>query len=99
MEEKKELPNHAIILNEKDNVATALKDLSKGSRIEVLEKNKNDKIMVKVKMNISAGFKVGLEDIPKGKKIYKYGNVIGTAKLNIKAGERVHIENMSSLIK
>lgn len=78
-----------ILLDEKDNVATALKDINRGSKI----------LGVTVKADIGAGFKVSLKDIPKGGKIYKYGHVIGIAKSEIKAGERVHIENLSSLIK
>ena len=99
MKVKNKLSNFVIILNEKDNVATTLKDIDKGSSIEVLAENKKDGIIIEVKENIDPGFKLSLAHIKKGEKVYKYGDTIGIARLDIKPGEKVHIKNMSSLIK
>jgi altronate dehydratase small subunit len=99
MKVKNKLSNCIIILNKKDNVATALKDIDKGASIEVLAENKKDREIIEAKEHINPGFKVSLVYIKKGEKVYKYGDIIGTAKSDIKPGEKVHIENMSSLIK
>lgn len=96
---KKDLSERIIILGDKDNVATVLKDLDKNSYIKVFKKNKKEETIVKIKDYISAGFKVSIADISKNERIIKYGYSIGVAKMDIKAGERVHVENMSSLIR
>lgn len=46
--------------------------------------------------DIPAGHKVALCDIQKGGFVYKYGEVIGRATQNIRAGEWVHTHNLRS---
>jgi Altronate dehydratase len=84
----------ALVINPKDNVATALKDLKKGF-IVVLDKNEKE-VKVELCNDISLGHKFALEDINKGTKIIKYGESIGTATKEIKKGEFVHIHNVES---
>ena len=60
-----------IIINEKDNVAVALTDLSVGTVIQT----KNGEVIVKE--GIARGHKVTLCDIPEGENVIKYGNPIG----------------------
>jgi altronate dehydratase small subunit len=84
----------ALVINLKDNVATALKDLRKSSTVAL---NKDEKeVKVKLCDDIPLGHKFALEDIRKGKKIIKYGESIGTATKEIKKGEIVHIHNVES---
>ncbi len=45
---------------------------------------------------IPAGHKIALRDIPKGECVVKYGEIIGRAKTDIKAGEWVHTHNVAS---
>ena len=45
---------------------------------------------------IPAGHKYALEDIKKGEKVIKYGEVIGRAKEDIKKGDWVHTHNVKS---
>ncbi len=45
---------------------------------------------------IPAGHKIALRDIPKGEYVVKYGEIIGRAKVDIKAGEWVHTHNVAS---
>ena len=46
--------------------------------------------------DIPAGHKYALRDIKAGEPVYKYGEVIGRATENIKAGEWVHTHNLKS---
>ena len=84
----------AIVLNSKDNVATALADLDAGESI-ALEVDKN-KSSVKLVNPIQFGHKFSLVDIKAGATILKYGEVIGEATKDIKAGEHVHVHNVAS---
>ncbi len=84
----------AIVLNSKDNVATALTDLSAGDSVE-LEVDKNP-LSVKLANPVQFGHKFSLIDIKAGSPILKYGEVIGEASKDIKAGEHVHVHNVAS---
>ncbi|MBR0190361.1 MAG: UxaA family hydrolase, partial [Clostridia bacterium] len=46
--------------------------------------------------DIPAGHKFALKDIKKGEYIIKYGEIIGRATEDIKAGEWVHTHNVKS---
>ena len=77
-----------LVLHEKDNVGTALNDLTAGSEILIAE---NQSIVLFE--DIPYGFKFSLYEIAKGELIIKYGETIGQAKENIGAGSLVHIHN------
>ena len=83
-----------IIINPKDNVATALVDLKAG---EILSKEM-DGIQKDIKLNqdIPFGHKIGIQEIPSGYPVIKYGEIIGTASMAIKTGDYVHIHNVKS---
>lgn len=49
-----------------------------------------------VEVNLSDGHKYALRDIKKGENIIKYGNPIGHATADIKAGEHVHTHNVAT---
>ncbi|MDD2573539.1 MAG: UxaA family hydrolase [Bacillota bacterium] len=80
-----------LVINEKDNVGIALADLPEKSEVKAGEH------IVSVKERVPFGHKVSLRDIKKGEKIIKYGEVIGEAIEDIKAGSHVHIHNMAGL--
>ena len=84
----------AIVLNGKDNVATALADLAAGE-IVALEVDKKP-VSVKVVNPIQFGHKFSLVDIKSGAAIIKYGEVIGEATKDIATGEHVHVHNVAS---
>ena len=84
----------AIVLNSKDNVATALADLAQGDKID-LEVDKKP-ISVTLVNPIQFGHKFSLRDIKSGSPILKYGEVIGEATKDIKTGEHVHVHNVAS---
>ncbi|EOD4830960.1 UxaA family hydrolase [Campylobacter upsaliensis] len=76
-----------IIINEKDNVATALRDLKKGEKLE----------NITLLENIASGHKFTLKDIKKDEELIKYAQAIASANCDIKAGEWVHIHNTSGI--
>lgn len=76
-----------IIVNEKDNIATLLKDCMKGSIINGIT----------LLDNINKGHKIAIKDIIKGEGVIKYGEYIGIANINIKKGSHVHIHNMDGI--
>ena len=79
-----------IIINAKDNVATARTDLPAGKTCEA------GRIVVPLRERIPLGHKVALRPIRKGEPVIKFGNPIGLATQDIAAGELVHIHNMES---
>jgi len=84
----------AILLNVKDNVATALADLEKGESVNVsLDSISVDAVL---REDIEFGHKYALRDIAKGEEILKYSLPIGKALADIRAGEWVHVHNCRS---
>jgi altronate dehydratase small subunit len=85
----------AIMIEEQDNVATALRDIAQG---EVIVVGIDDqRINVRAGEHIAYGHKLAMKDIPKGENIVKYGEVIGRATQTISAGTHAHIHNIESL--
>jgi altronate dehydratase small subunit len=95
MSQQKNLTDYAVILSEKDNVATALIDLPVG---DYIFNSGKDGINITVSEDINAGFKIALTDISKSEPVYKYGNIIGLASVDIKKGDCVHIHNLISSV-
>lgn len=83
-----------VVLNPKDNVATALIDLKEGTPLE-LEVN-GRRFNVELKAAIPFGHKVSLADITPGGLVIKYGEVIGRATQAIHPGDYVHVHNVTS---
>ncbi len=95
MDQYRNLLDFTIILNIKDNVATALIDLPAGTYMYDSGENRS---MITVSEEIRAGFKLALSDIQKSEPIFKYGYVIGSAKEDIKKGHCVHVHNLVSSV-
>lgn len=85
----------ALLLNPKDNVATAVRQLESGQRISFKNGAINTDIILKE--TIPFGHKLALEDIEPGEKIIKYGEVIGQATTKINEGAHVHVHNVEGL--
>ena len=75
-----------IVISSNDSVAVALAALSKGEEAEG----------VVLAEDIEKGHKFALKDIEKGQQVIKYGEVIGRATADIKAGQHIHSHNMST---
>ena len=84
----------AIIINEKDNVATAIVPLKEGSVVSLERQGRTEK--VKLVSAIPMGHKFALQDIEKGTDVMKYGEPIGYAMVRISRGEHVHVHNVAS---
>jgi altronate dehydratase small subunit len=85
----------AIVVDEKDNVATALRALEAGESLPVHVSGKA--VEVAVLGSIPFGHKVALAGMNKGEAVVKYGEVIGHTTGEILAGEHVHVHNVEGL--
>jgi len=84
----------AILIDKKDNVATALCQLESGDSIHV--GMEDYAVGIVLLQNIPFGHKFALKDIQQGKVVIKYGEAIGLATKPIRQGEHVHIHNVES---
>ena len=80
----------ALVISERDNVATALQPLAPGQRLDLGEST------LIVEEPIAPGHKVALTAIAAGEPVIKYGSAIGTASKDIAAGTHVHTHNVAS---
>ena len=85
----------AIMMNEKDNVATLLTDVDKNDVVQVRTGEKS--VEVRVRGKIQFGHKFAMKKITKGENVIKYGEAIGQATQNIGEGQHVHVHNVESL--
>jgi altronate dehydratase small subunit len=86
-----------IVINEKDNVATALEALSAGTEVSVEVQSRMEKI--RILSDIPMGHKLALRDIEKGGAVIKYGEQIGQSTSRISRGEYVHVHNVVSQVR
>lgn len=85
----------AILLNEKDNVATALTDIESLEVVQVFSKKGVLIETLKAYEKIPFRHKIAIKSIKKDNKIIKYGEPIGKAKTSIMKGNWVHIHNLT----
>ncbi len=83
-----------IVIDEKDNVATALETLNAGEKVSFEVQGHIEKI--KLLTDIPMGHKLALRDIEKGESVIKYGEPIGQSTSKISRGEYVHVHNVIS---
>jgi altronate dehydratase small subunit len=93
-EVKMESKMRAIVINEKDNVATALGPLRAGTSVSVEIKGLVQKI--NLRSDIPMGHKFALKDMEEGEAVIKYGEPIGQSKVRIIQGEHIHVYNVVS---
>jgi altronate dehydratase small subunit len=84
----------AIVINEKDNVATAIMPLKAGSTVALEVQGRTEK--AKLLSPIPMGHKFALRDIEAGADVIKYGEPIGKTTARISRGEHVHVHNVVS---
>lgn len=80
-----------LVVDAKDNVATALADLAVGDEVRVEGRS------VRLGTAVPFGHKVALRDLAPDAPVIKYGETIGRATRPIAAGEHVHVHNIASL--
>ncbi|NCB62454.1 MAG: altronate hydrolase [Clostridia bacterium] len=82
--------NDIIYLNERDTVATTIKELEPGTVIQAGGKT------VTVTEHIPFAHKIAVVSVKQGEPVYKYGEPIGLATRDIGAGSLVHVHNVKS---
>ena len=80
----------ALIISDRDNVATALEPLESGRRLDI------GGMSIVTLEAIASGHKVALRPIAAGEAVIKYGSPIGLASGDIAAGAHVHTHNLAS---
>lgn len=83
-----------MLLNEADNVATALTELAAGQ--DGIADLNGKEFRTRLISSIPLAHKYALREIPEGARVIKYGLPIGTASRPIRAGEHVHDHNVLS---
>jgi altronate dehydratase small subunit len=84
----------AIVIHEKDNVATSLAPLDLGQTVTLEVRGREAEIVLK--SFVPAGHKFALREIDSGEDVIKYGEPIGLALRRIDRGEHVHTHNVAS---
>ena len=87
-------PSKALVIKEVDNVATAVQQIKAGETICI--DNENKVMTVLMLDDIAFGHKFAICDIVKNGPVVKYGETIGVATQEIRAGNHVHIHNVES---
>ncbi|WP_325246503.1 UxaA family hydrolase [Dysosmobacter sp.] len=83
---------NAMIIDPKDNVAVAIEPIAKGTAAVWVAGGKE--ASVTALEDITIYHKLATRDIAKGEPVVKYGEHIGVAACDIKAGEHVHVHNV-----
>jgi len=84
----------AIVMKASDNVATVVETIETGA--EAILEIGGQRVTVRVIERIPFGHKFATRDIGKGEFVVKYGEPMGVATMNIKAGRHVHVHNVES---
>ncbi|HVN23339.1 MAG TPA: UxaA family hydrolase [Syntrophorhabdales bacterium] len=84
----------AIIISEKDNVATALESIEAGTTLSIEHQARTERITLP--STVPAGHKFALCEIGAGEYVVKYGEPIGIAVVRILPGEHAHVHNIRS---
>ena len=83
---------NSMIIDVKDNVAVAIEPITKGETVTY--RCEGEEITLTAVQDITIYHKLARKDIVKGEPIVKYGEHIGVAGCDIKAGEHVHVHNV-----
>lgn len=86
----------AILLNEKDNVVTVLKDMNKDEELSIYNMENEFLEKIKIKEHIPYGNKLATKDIADKENIIKYGEKMGLAIRPIEKGTLAHVHNIES---
>ena len=87
--------NDAIVLDPRDDVATALRDLAAGETVEVRIGDRA--LRLTLREPVALCHKFALHPLAAGREVRKYGEVIGCTTAGIEPGGWVHVHNLQSL--
>nr|WP_308639997.1 UxaA family hydrolase [Paenibacillus silvisoli] len=82
-------------MDERDHVATALRDMQAGESIHY--RSAAGLQLITLIDPIPFGHKVAIAGIAFGQDVRKYGEVIGRAVVEIEAGSHVHVHNIEGI--
>ena len=82
--------NLVIFGHDMDNVVTCCKHLEAGDVVSAGGKS------IAARQPIPIYHKMALHEIKAGEKVYKYGQPIGVASMDIEPGDHVHTHNLES---
>ena len=85
------MKDNILIIDQKDNVAVALRDLKAKETVV-----SGDTGRFSLLEDIPASHKLALRDIQAAEEIIKYGEVVGVSTREIKRGAWVHTHNLES---
>ena len=80
-----------LLLSEKDNVFTCTTAVKKGEALDCAG------AAITAVNDIPVYHKMASAFIRAGEKVYKYGEAIGIATVDIRPGEHVHVHNVESI--
>ncbi len=83
---------NAMIIDSKDNVIVAIEPIAEGDIVTWLDGGEEKSLTAL--QNITIYHKIACRDIKKGEPVVKYGEHIGIATTDIKAGEHAHVHNI-----
>lgn len=81
--------HNVVLVNPDDNVGVALQDIAQGEEVRL-----TGGLAFPALQDIPYSHKVALRDIGPGEAIVKYGEEIGSARVDIPAGSWVHTHNL-----
>lgn len=85
---------NAMLIDPADNVVVAIEPISKGGPVEY-DCGGETRSLTALE-DITIYHKLACRDIPQGEPVVKYGQHIGSAVTDIKAGQHVHVHNVES---
>ena len=77
-----------IRLHPADDVAITTQEAAAGTRLDTGDG------LISLRQDIPRGHKLAVRDIAEGAAVRRYGQVIGFARADIRAGEHVHVHNL-----
>jgi hypothetical protein len=84
----------ALVIHPEDDVAVVVEAVPEGATLEA--QSSAGVRSLTARQPIPTGHKVALRDLPCGSPIHKYGEKIGLAIQDIRAGDHVHLHNLAS---
>lgn len=85
----------ALIMDDRDHVATALRDISPGESVSF--RNGQGIHNITAIDSIPFGHKLAIVELAEGQELRKYGETIGLTSMAIMAGQHVHVHNIEGI--
>lgn len=85
---------NAMIIDPKDDVVVAIEEIKMGDAVSYMLDGKPQSLPAI--QDVTIFHKLARRDIAQGAPVSKYGEHIGVASRDIKAGEHVHVHNIES---